>query len=75
MNFLLAITDSYAPYCGVTIKSIIENNRDLDLNFYIVCPDISEKNRKLMGVKDDGTKEREKACLFAGNPGKVRKMR
>ena len=59
MNFLFTITDSYAPFCGVTIQSIIENNKDLDLNFYIVCPDIKEVNKiKLGGVNSDDLKQK-----------------
>ena len=46
MNFLFTITDSYAPFCGVTMQSIVDNNPDLELNFYIVCPDISEVNKR-----------------------------
>lgn len=49
MNFLFTITDSYAPFCGVTMQSIIENNQDKELNFYIVCPDISDINKMRLG--------------------------
>lgn len=49
MNFLFTITDSYAPFCGVTMQSIIENNQDKELNFYILCPDISDINKMRLG--------------------------
>ncbi len=44
MNVLLTITDSYAPYCGVTIRSLIDSNPDMALDIYVVCDDLSPAN-------------------------------
>lgn len=49
MNFLMTVTDSYVPYLGVTITSIIENNRHMELSFYIICPDLSVCNKSKLG--------------------------
>ncbi len=45
MNIFFTITDSYVPFCGVTITSIVDNNPDMPLDFYICCPDLSPSNK------------------------------
>lgn len=41
---LLAITDSYVPYCGVTLASLFENNKDNNCCVYIACEDLREES-------------------------------
>lgn len=45
IHILLAITDSYAAYCAVTIVSIFENNKGNDFCIHIICADLSEENK------------------------------
>lgn len=44
MNIMYAADDNYAEIMGVSIKSLIENNREEDLCFYIVTDKISQCN-------------------------------
>ncbi len=48
-NFVYSSSDQYAPYCLVSMASLLKNNSDLnDVNFYILSNDISDKNRDIM---------------------------
>lgn len=49
IHILLAITDSYAAYCAVTIVSIFENNKGNNFCIHIICADLSEENKNKMG--------------------------
>lgn len=42
------VNDGYVPYVAVTITSIAENNKDLDISIYILSDYISQNNRKLL---------------------------
>ena len=57
-NVCLVSGDDYAPIMGVTIYSILKNNSDLDLTFYIVDCGIGDKNKKLLSetINDFGSK-------------------
>lgn len=48
ISVLLTITDSYVPYCGVTMTSLFENNRNNKLCVYVFCPNLSDSNKKLL---------------------------
>lgn len=45
IHILLAITDSYATYCAVTLVSIFENNKDSHICVHIISEDLSEGNK------------------------------
>lgn len=43
------IDDSYAPYLGVALKSLIANaSRDYEYNIHIIHEDLSEENQKIL---------------------------
>lgn len=44
MNIMYAADDNYAEIMGVSVKSLIENNPDEDLRFYIITDGIDENN-------------------------------
>lgn len=47
MNILYQCNDRYAPYCGVSVTSLFENNSDADaICVYILDDSISEDNKK-----------------------------
>lgn len=59
MDFFYAFNDAYAALAGISIYSILENNKDCDsIRFYIVDSGISEKNRnKLQKLVKDNNHE------------------
>ncbi len=48
MNIFMTVSDSYMPYCGIALKSALENNSDIDIDAYIVCPDLTSENKVKM---------------------------
>jgi len=45
MNITYIATDSYTSLLGISMFSLLENNKDLDeLNIYILSPDLSQEN-------------------------------
>lgn len=45
LNFLFFIDDNFSMPLAVSIKSIIENNKDIDLNFYVIDNGIKNENK------------------------------
>lgn len=45
MNIVLCIDNNYIMPCGITMISILENNRDLPVTFHIIGMDLSEKSK------------------------------
>lgn len=45
MVIVIACDDNYAPYCGILITSIFENNRDSELVINVLTDYISEDNK------------------------------
>lgn len=45
LHFAFGVNDGYLPYIIVTIKSILENNKDEKCHFHILTDGISEKNK------------------------------
>lgn len=45
MNIVLCIDNNYIMPCGITMISILENNGDLPVTFYIIGMDLSEKSK------------------------------
>lgn len=45
IHILLSITDSYIPYCAVTIVSIFENNINEKFCIHIICNDLTSQNK------------------------------
>lgn len=35
INILCATDDNYAPYCGVMLTSLLENNKQYNIDIYI----------------------------------------
>lgn len=48
LNVYMTVSNSYMPFCGITLHSMIENNPDLEINAFIVCPDLSKDNAERM---------------------------
>ena len=47
MNVLYQCNDKYAPYCGTSITSLFENNKDIeDIHVYLLDDNISEINKQ-----------------------------
>lgn len=46
MHIAFGISNSYTPYIAVTIKSVIENNRNNELYFHVLTDYISNSNRE-----------------------------
>lgn len=44
---LTAADDNYAPWCGVMLTSLLENNKDYDIYVWILSDNISDQNKKL----------------------------
>ena len=45
--FVCATDDNYAPYCGVMLTSVFENNKDREVSAYIlVDKSLQEKQRR-----------------------------
>lgn len=47
-NIAFCINDAYVKYICVTIKSIIENNKDKEICFHVLTDDIRDKNKKIL---------------------------
>ncbi|MBE6720533.1 MAG: glycosyltransferase family 8 protein [Ruminococcaceae bacterium] len=51
MNILYQCNDKYAPYCGTSITSLFENNKDVDnICVYILNDSISDINRNKFDI-------------------------
>ena len=48
MNISFSIDNNYVPYCLITICSICENNKNEEINFFILNRDISNNNKQLI---------------------------
>ncbi|MEG1864505.1 MAG: glycosyltransferase [Alistipes sp.] len=46
INLFFAINDNYAQHCCVAITSILENNRNLSFDIYLLIDSFSERNRR-----------------------------
>ena len=47
MNIIYSSSNKYAPYCGISILSLFENNKDAKtINVYVIDGEISEENKK-----------------------------
>lgn len=53
LNILYQSNDYYAPITGVSMTSLMENNKDLNLNFFVLDDKISDENKaKMQNVCD-----------------------
>lgn len=50
INILCATDNNYAPYCGVMLTSLLENNKDCNFDIYVLSSEISDINRKRFKV-------------------------
>lgn len=46
MNIVFAVNDGYASKLGVTIVSILENNKDEKFNFFVLSSDFSDNSKQ-----------------------------
>lgn len=46
MNVAFVCNNRYVKYVSVTMVSILQNHPNLDIHFYLICNDISERSRK-----------------------------
>ncbi|MBE6451253.1 MAG: glycosyltransferase family 8 protein [Alphaproteobacteria bacterium] len=46
MNIVFAVNDEYASKLGVTIVSILENNKDEKFNFFVLSSDFSDNSKQ-----------------------------
>lgn len=46
INVLYQFDDKYAPFAGVSIQSLLENNKEHDLTVYLAGMEVSGKNRE-----------------------------
>ena len=53
INILCATDDNYAPYCGVMLTSLLENNKQYNIDIYILASDISSINRRRFEILED----------------------
>ena len=54
LNILYQSNDYYAPITGVSMTSLMENNKDIDsLNFFVLDDKISDSNKKKMQIVCD----------------------
>lgn len=44
VNILCSTDDNYVPYCGIMLTSLFENNKELDIEVYLMCESLNEKN-------------------------------
>ena len=44
-NILCATDDNYAPYCGIMLTSLFENNKELNFCIYILVEQLSNKSK------------------------------
>lgn len=51
-HILYALDDNYAPFCGVSVTSLFENNKMIpDITVHVIGHDISQDNcRKLFSI-------------------------
>lgn len=45
INILCAADDNYVPYCGIMLTSLFENNKDVDIDVYLMTAGLTDKNR------------------------------
>ena len=45
MNIACATDNKFAPYCGIMLTSLFENNKKNSFSVYIMSRDLSEENR------------------------------
>lgn len=48
MNIVLCIDEKYIPYCSILMTSILENNKEEDLEFFVLSKSISKKWKKML---------------------------
>ena len=45
-NILCATDDNYVPYCGIMLTSLFENNKEADINVYILTENLNDINKE-----------------------------
>lgn len=53
INILCSTDNNYAPYCGVMLTSLLENNRQYHIDIYVLTSDISSINRRRFEILED----------------------
>lgn len=64
INIVCATDDNYAPYCGVMLTSVFENNKGRELNAYVLIDKpLSEVNQKKLGWLTQSYQAKINYCL------------
>ena len=50
MNIFFAVNDAYVKYLLVTLTSVLENNKNEKIRFYVIGKDITEENKTKIGL-------------------------
>lgn len=50
MNIAFTCNDTYIKYVSVTMISILQNNMNENIHFYIICNDISERSKRQIDI-------------------------
>lgn len=45
INILCATDDNYVSYCGIMLTSLFENNKDVNIDVYLMTAGLNDKNR------------------------------
>ena len=45
-NILCATDDNYVPYCGIMLTSLFENNKEAEINVYILTENLNDTNKE-----------------------------
>jgi len=48
INILVAADDNYAKYCAVMLTSLLENNKDENIDVYLMSAGLNEQNEKIL---------------------------
>lgn len=46
INILCATDNDYVPYCGIMLTSLFENNKEADINVYILTENLNDTNKE-----------------------------
>jgi len=50
VNIFFNVNDQYCEQLFITLVSILENNKKESIDFFVLNSDISDENKKLIGV-------------------------
>lgn len=48
MDIVLCADNNYVPYCGITLLSLLKNNKEKNCNIHIIQPDFTEESKAIL---------------------------